>query len=179
MSVPIPRRRFIGLALAATLAPRALAAEDDDGDRRLSFFNTHTSESVDVVYWSRGKYVEPALKAIDTVLRDHRTGEIASMDKDLLDLLFALRSALEARQPFHVISGFRSKQSNEYLRGLSARSGVAKDSQHTKAKAVDVRVPGHDLARVRDAALDLRLGGVGFYPVSGFVHLDVARVRSW
>jgi uncharacterized protein YcbK (DUF882 family) len=179
MPEPIPRRRFLHLATAAALAARALPGEDDHGERRLAFYNTHTSESVDVVYWTRGEYVGPALKAIDTVLRDHRTGEIVSMDKDLLNLLFELRTRLETTSPFHVISGFRSKQSNEYLRGLSPGSGVAKDSQHTKAKAADVRVPGRELTRVRDAALALRLGGVGFYPVSGFVHVDVARVRSW
>jgi uncharacterized protein YcbK (DUF882 family) len=155
---------------------RAAAAR---GERRLSFWNTHTREELDIVYWVGGDYVEDALEAIDSILRDHRTGEVAKVDRDLLDLLSALRTRLGTTEPFHIISGFRSPASNEYLRGRSPQSGVASKSQHLNGKAVDIRVPGQDLADVRAAAIALARGGVGFYPESDFVHVDVAKVRSW
>ena len=180
MSPALPRRRFVSLALGAALAPCFLRGDDHRSEaRRLSFYNTHTGEEVDVVYWAAGDYVKAGLTEIDRALRDHRTGEVAKMDRDLLDLLFALRQRLEAKSPFHVISGYRTPASNEHLRGRSPQSGVAKDSQHTKAKAVDIRLPGRDLDLVRDAAAAERRGGVGYYPASGFVHVDVARVRYW
>jgi uncharacterized protein YcbK (DUF882 family) len=173
------RRSFVKLALFAALAPIPARGGDSDEERRLSFYNTHTSESVDVVYWAKGHFVEAGRRAIDAILRDHRTGKVASMDHELLDLLFALRLRLGTSAPFHVISGYRSPETNEYLRSLGPNSGVAKKSLHLKAKAVDIRVPGCDLPRVRDAAVELGLGGVGYYPASDFVHVDVGRVRYW
>jgi uncharacterized protein YcbK (DUF882 family) len=101
------------------------------------------------------------------------------MDRDLLDLLFELRIRLATTEPFHVISGYRSPTSNEYLRGRSPQSGVASKSQHMNAKAVDIRIPGQALEDVRAAAIALKKGGVGFYPESDFVHVDVAKVRYW
>jgi uncharacterized protein YcbK (DUF882 family) len=147
--------------------------------RRLAFYNTHTSEKVDVVYWADGEYVADALNAIDRILRDHRTGEVASMDRDLLDLLYELRAVLDTSEPIHVISGYRSPASNEYLRGRSLQSGVAQKSQHMEGNAVDIRIPGRALEAVRAAAVTLKQGGVGFYPDSDFVHVDVAAVRYW
>jgi uncharacterized protein YcbK (DUF882 family) len=174
------RRTFVRLALLAALASRSSRGEGDDGsERRLALYNTHTSESVDVVYWADGHFLEGGRRAIDNVLRDHRTGEVARIDHDLLDLLFALRRSLATTAPFHVISGYRSQASNEYLRGLGPNTGVAKKSLHIKAKAADIRVPGQDLGRVHEAAMDLRLGGVGYYPDSDFVHVDVGPVRHW
>ena len=166
------------MGLAALAGPRVLAAPARS-ERRLSFWNTHTREELDIVYWAGGDYVGDGLKAIDRVLRDHRTGDVAKMDRDLLDLLFALRTRLDTTEPFHIISGFRSPASNEYLRGQSPQSGVASKSQHMEAKAADIRVPGRALADVRAAAIALAKGGVGFYPESDFVHVDVARVRYW
>ena len=136
-------------------------------------------ESVDVVYWADGRYLPDALGQIDRVLRDHRTNEARSIDRNVLDLLFELRARLKTDRPFHVISGYRSPESNAYLRGLSRTSGVARLSQHMLGRAIDVRLPGLDIEAIRDAALAMRRGGVGFYPESDFVHVDVGRVRKW
>jgi uncharacterized protein YcbK (DUF882 family) len=148
-------------------------------EKRLSFYNTHTAESVDTVYWAEGVYVPEGLRLIDRVLRDHRTGAVLPMDRRLLDLLFDLRGALGTRQPFQIISGYRSPESNAYLRGLSPASGVAKQSQHMLGRATDIRVPGVGLEKLRAVALAMKKGGVGFYPSSNFVHVDVGRVRRW
>ena len=166
-------RAVLGLGLAGAPASRS------EPPRRLAFYNTHTAESLDLEYWAEGHYLDDALRGIDHVLRDHRTGKTAEMDVKLLDLLFALKGRLGTSRPFHVISGYRSPETNEYLRGQSADSGVAQDSQHTKGKAIDVRLPDRPLAEVREAAIALHGGGVGYYPVSEFVHVDVARVRTW
>jgi uncharacterized protein YcbK (DUF882 family) len=179
--VTAARRRFLetggravlGLGLAGAPAAKT------EAPRRLAFYNTHTAESLDLVYWAEGRYLDDALRGIDHVLRDHRTGKTAEMDVKLLDLLFALKARLGTSSPFHVISGYRSPETNEYLRAQGADSGVAQDSQHTKAKAIDIRLPDRPLAEVREAAIALRKGGVGYYPVSDFVHVDVARVRTW
>ena len=174
------RRDFVGLlGAAALLGLRARADAKESRERRLSFYNTHTEERLDTVYWQDGHYLDEGLKAIDWILRDHRTGEVAKMEHDLLNLLVALRLRLASDEPFHIVSGYRSPASNDYLRARDPDSGVAENSQHVKAKAADIRVPGRELLAVRAAAVELRGGGVGYYPASGFVHVDVARVRYW
>ena len=160
---------------AAVRPRRPLRAEE----KRLSFYNTHTAEAIDAVFWSDGAYVPEGLRLIDRVLRDHRSGAVQPMDRRLLELLFELRTSLGTTKPFHIISGFRSPESNAYLRGLSPASGVAKQSQHVLGRAIDIRVPGVALARLREVALGMKKGGVGFYPSSNFVHVDVGRVRRW
>jgi uncharacterized protein YcbK (DUF882 family) len=175
----LKRREVLELLALAILGARSVSATPKRREKRLSIHNTHTAEDLDVVYWSDGDYDKDALKAIDRILRDHRTGEVVSMDRDLLDLLFELRIRLATTEPFHVISGYRSSTSNEYLRGRSPQSGVASKSQHMNAKAVDIRIPGQALEDVRAAAIALKKGGVGFYPESDFVHVDVAKVRYW
>jgi uncharacterized protein YcbK (DUF882 family) len=179
------RRRLLelGLLAGASLVARPLEAlalaAPRPLPRRLAFHNTHTAEDVDVVYWSDGHYVPDALAQINKVLRDHRTDDVKAIDRRVLDLLFELRVKLETDQPYHVISGYRSPRSNEYLRGRSPASGVAQMSQHTLGRACDVRVRGRTIEQVRDAALRMRRGGVGYYPASDFVHVDVGRVRKW
>ena len=162
----------LSIAATATAVPRPMP-------RRLAFYNTHTGESVDVVYWSDGHYVPEALEQIDRVLRDHRTNEVQEIDRRVLDLLFELRVRLKTDQPYHVISGYRTPESNAYLRGRSPASGVAQFSQHMLGRATDVRLPGEKIEAIRDAALKMRRGGVGYYPASDFVHVDVGRVRHW
>ena len=184
----MPRRDFlrqvalaaVGLASARD-APGAVRSRRPrrSVEKRLSFYNTHTTEAIDAVFWADGAYVAGGLRLIDRVLRDRRTGAVLPMDRRLLELLFELRSSLGTTQPFHIISGFRSPESNAYLRGLSAASGVAKQSQHMLGRAIDIRVPGVALERLREAALGMKKGGVGFYPSSNFVHVDVGRVRKW
>jgi uncharacterized protein YcbK (DUF882 family) len=146
-------------------------------ERSLAFYNTHTSERLNVVYWVQGQYLSESLAEINYILRDHRTDQIKSIDKELLDLLFALRSELKTQQPFHIISGYRSPQTNAFLH--TNGFGVAENSLHLIGKAIDIRNPGRSLSVLRKAALALKGGGVGYYPRSDFVHVDVGRVRYW
>jgi uncharacterized protein YcbK (DUF882 family) len=146
-------------------------------ERSLAFYNTHTGEQVISTYWLKGDYVEESLTEINRVLRDHRTNEIKNIDTTLLDLLFALRRELATEQPFHVISGYRSAETNALLRAQS--SGVAVNSLHRDGKAIDIRLPGRSLGALRQTAVAMRAGGVGYYQQSDFVHIDVGRVRYW
>jgi uncharacterized protein YcbK (DUF882 family) len=177
------RRRFLKLGLLSAgmcIWPVPLAANTWDlgvPDRALSVHNLHTEEDLETVYWSQGSYLPGGLEAIDYILRDYRTGEIHSMDTELLDLLYAIRTTLEARQPFHLISGYRSPSTNAFL--CESGRGVARHSLHVQGKAADIRIPGIELSLVRDVATSLRRGGVGYYPSSNFVHVDVGRVRYW
>jgi uncharacterized protein YcbK (DUF882 family) len=168
------------LALGAALMPRlALGYQGTSAtaERSLSLYNDHTGEPLNTVYWVEGEYVPEALAEINHLLRDHRTDQMATMDLELLDLLYALGRKIDARRPFHVISGYRSPKTNARLRQRSRK--VAKRSQHMYGKAVDLYVPGCKLADLRRAALSLRRGGVGYYPQSHFIHVDTARVRFW
>lgn len=176
----LTRRRFVSLfAAAATpalLPRRALAAAGET--RVLSFSHLHTGERLGAVeYFSGGAYLPDALGAINRLLRDFRSGEVGAMDPALLDLLHGLRGATGSRAPFQIISGYRSPATNDMLRQRS--SGVASGSLHMKGQAIDIRLADVPLARLRDAALALRGGGVGYYPGSDFVHVDTGRVRAW
>jgi len=176
------RRRWLqaGTALAAGLSPvfaRVARASVHEAPARLAFVNTHTSERLDIVYREGGRYLPDALAAIDRVLRDHRTDDVRPMDPRLLDLLSEIRTNLDASQPFHVISGYRSPASNAKL--AAASDGVARHSLHLEGRAIDIRVPGRSLDAVRRCAISLGGGGVGFYPRSDFVHVDTGRVRTW
>lgn len=176
----IARRTVVGglAGLAASLAlPGTSALAARPAARSLGFHHLHTGETLTACYWQEGHYVPDALAAIDHVLRDHRTGEVKPIDRDLLDLLVALQGRLGSRVPFEVICGYRSRATNDWLRQHS--SGVAKHSLHLSARAIDVRLPGRRLKDLRAAALVLGRGGVGYYPKSDFVHLDTGRVRQW
>ena len=146
-------------------------------ERSLSFYNLHTSESLKAVYWQRGEYVETALADINRVLRDHRTDEKHEIDPRLLDLLCDLRLRLDTRESLQIISGYRSPATNAMLHSKS--DGVATRSLHLDGKAVDIRIPGRALPLLRKTALSMKAGGVGYYPGSNFVHVDIGRVRSW
>jgi uncharacterized protein YcbK (DUF882 family) len=146
-------------------------------EKALSLYNTHTGEGLNAVYWAEGEYLPEALSAVDHVLRDHRTDEIRPIDPQLLDLLHAIREELGCHQAFHVISGYRSPTTNAYLRSVSRR--VAEHSLHMDGKAVDLRLPGWGAFTVRSVARELRVGGVGYYPRSEFVHVDVGPIRYW
>ena len=172
----ICRRSFLSSALSAIALP-AWALPRAPSVRALEFYNLHTGETLSAEYWADGAYVPGALAEIDGLLRDFRTGERHPIDRSLLDLLHDLHTRLETQAPFHVISGYRSPHTNQMLRESSA--GVAGHSLHMAGEAIDIRVPGRDLRQVRDAALSLGAGGVGFYPASDFVHVDVVRVRRW
>lgn len=145
--------------------------------RELSFYNTHTGEKLAATYWSDGRYLEDGIEEISWLLRDHRAGIAGQMDPKLLDLLHQLQTKIDTRSEIHVISGYRSPETNKMLTKRS--SGVAKRSYHMRGQAIDIRLPGFDTAKLRKAAVALKGGGVGYYGGSDFVHLDVGRVRYW
>ena len=180
------RRRFLKLAAAAMSYPlvaRLACFASSDAlpaappDRALSFFNTHTLESAAIEYCLAGCLVAQSLEKINHILRDHRSGEVKSIDVRLLDLLHALAQKLGLDQPFHVISGYRSQRTNTLLR--ARLRGVARHSYHILGQAVDIRVPGLPVSELYRAARSLEGGGVGRYPRSNFVHIDVGPVRTW
>ena len=147
------------------------------GEKSLSFQSLHTGESLKVTYWAKGSYLSGPCKQIDYLLRDWRTDDIRLIDRRLFDLLYDVRRILDTTQPFQVISGYRSPKTNAKL---AARSrGVAKRSLHLRGKAIDVSLADRDLRHLRKAAVALGGGGVGYYPRTGFVHLDTGRVRRW
>lgn len=168
------RRIFLVAALALLIAAGAPAG---DTARELTFYHTHTGERLHVVYARNGHYFDPALAEIGTFLADFRTGDSHPIDPALLDFIFEVRATLGGRGTFEVISAYRSPQTNEMLRGES--SGVATNSLHLVGKAIDIRLTGVELVELRDTAIGMQRGGVGYYPASGFVHLDTGRVRSW
>jgi uncharacterized protein YcbK (DUF882 family) len=175
------RRRFLlGVtgALAGTLVlPPAHALAKRLDNRALSFENTHTNETLDVVYYKRGYYNSGALQKINHHLRDHRTNDLHEIDRRLLDILYLVSVMTGSERPYQVISGYRSPRTNAMLRSRS--HGVAKRSLHMEGKAIDVRLADIDTRTVRKTALALKQGGVGYYRSSNFVHLDTGRVRSW
>ena len=178
------RRRVLGFGLgAAALAVAsplkgALAALPQSGPRTLGLVSTHTSEKITATYWRDGAYDKGALKDINYVLRDFRTGDVAQIDLQLLDLLVDLHRRSGSRKPFHIISGYRSPKTNAMLASASS-GGVAKRSLHMDAKAIDIRLHDVALSDLRQTALGMKAGGVGYYPKSDFVHVDTGRVRQW
>ena len=177
------RRHFIkkiGTGFLATCLVPATgwsALLPDSTRRALSFYNTHTGERLGVCYYKNGAYCPGAMGQINRILRDHRTGDIEDMDARLMDLLFTVSQRLGGCSPFHIISGYRSPQTNARLRKQS--TGVAKFSYHMLGRAIDIRLPGCDTHKLRQACLDLKFGGVGYYPRSDFVHLDTGAFRTW
>lgn len=174
------RRDFLrfGAGTAAVLLASPVAAKiSHQHERSLSFHHTHTGETASAVYWAEGGYLKSGLKEINTILRDHRSGEVYNMDAKLLDLLYVLQSQVGSNSAYEIISGYRSPATNASLRKKS--SGVAKRSYHMQGKAIDVRLPGCDLKQLHHAALALKGGGVGYYPGSDFIHVDVGPVRRW
>ena len=179
----LTRRRFIingalaGLTLTLPEPIRAAVMANRQPDRVISLHNIHTQESLRAVYWADGIYSRQALQRISHILRDHRSGEMKPIDRRLLDLLHAIEQALGMPRTFHVISGYRSPATNARLRERT--KGIAKNSLHMYGKAIDIRLPDGDLRELRRVARALAAGGVGYYPRSGFVHVDVGRVRYW
>jgi uncharacterized protein YcbK (DUF882 family) len=177
------RREFLkvsaGTLVAGMLPLPTLAAtiKKVDARRTLGFFNTHTHETLNICYFDGDGYQPEALERINFILRDYRADEILPIDPLLLDQLFALKTRIQPRTPFHVISGYRTPATNAMLRKTT--SGVARTSMHTKGRAIDIRLPGYNTRRLRKLCLTLKAGGVGYYPKSDFVHLDTGPVRTW
>ena len=174
-------RRFFLKACAgaatAIVCPSVFAAKEQSMERKLSFYNTHTAEKMTATYWAEGQYIEDSLIDINNIMRDHRTGEVYPIDHQLLDLLHNLQTKVEKKDPFSIISCYRSPATNAMLNNKS--NGVAKRSLHMQGKAIDIRLPGCDLNNLRKAALAMKRGGVGYYPESDFIHVDTGRTRFW
>ena len=162
------------LAAGLLLLPEPAASIDE---RRLAFYHTHTAKRLDVVYARGGEYIDSALEDVELFLSDFRTGDRRTIDPELLDLLYEVRESLGSNGTFEVISAYRSPATNEMLRQRSG--GVAKTSQHMIGKAIDVRLRDVPVEQLRDAAIVMQKGGVGYYEASNFVHLDTGRVRRW
>lgn len=163
--------------LTLTLTAAAAAAED----RTLKLFFTHTGERAKITYKRDGKFDAKGLAQVNRLLRDWRRNEPARMDPRLLDLVWEVYQRSGGKDYIHIVSAYRSPATNNMLRGRSRSSGVAKNSQHTLGKAMDFFIPGVKLAKLRAVAMQIQVGGVGYYPTSGspFVHLDVGNVRAW
>jgi uncharacterized protein YcbK (DUF882 family) len=166
------------LCAAPLLALAQHAHANAEAPRTVSFRHTHTGESLSLAYAHGDTYLPDALARVNWFLRDFRNGESKAIDPQLLDQLHTLSAITGTRAPYEVISGYRSPATNELLQRRGG-GGVASHSLHLEGRAIDVRLADVPLADLRDAALSLRSGGVGFYAQSQFVHLDTGRVRRW
>jgi uncharacterized protein YcbK (DUF882 family) len=173
---------FLIASSGAPMQSRAVSSQQsvsqESQNRRLRLYNTHTTERIELVYRQGDQYVPGALAKLDYFLRDHRTGDVRHFDPRLYDILSDLTSSIgRPGGEIDIICGYRTSSTNESLR--SHTTGVAKNSLHIQAEAIDLRMPGIDTLKLRQAALALRRGGVGYYPHSDFIHVDVGRVRQW
>lgn len=179
----IDRRRFLqmgaGMALGATagatLLPRDVLA--GIGNRTLNLYAINTQERLTADYWVDGWYNPDALHACNVLLRDRRTDEVTEMDPNLLDLVYLLHRQTGSREPVEIICGYRSPRTNARL--AAQGRGVASNSYHVRGQAIDLAVPGFNLSGLRQTARSMEMGGVGYYPRAGFVHVDTGPVRTW
>jgi uncharacterized protein YcbK (DUF882 family) len=182
-SISTSRRTFLKIGASVVFATvfnrPALAVVN--GNRQqlhsLSFFNVHTGEAIRTCYRSNGKLIDGAIKHINHIMRDYRTGEIKSIDPKLLDLLYCIVSEVNPRDPISIISGYRSPRTNAALRKIT--KGVSPNSLHMEGRAIDIRIPGYETSAIRDLAIQQKSGGVGYYPKSDFIHLDTGPVKFW
>ena len=158
----------------------ATAVPEDGKPYQLKMTNLHTGESLDIVYRIGNTYLPDALEKLNYFLRDHNTQDVSNYDPKEFDVLHAMLARLgKLNSVIDIVCGYRTPETNATLRQNSPQTGVAEHSQHMEGHAIDLRVPGVTTAKLRDAALSLRAGGVGYYPVSQFVHVDVGPVREW
>jgi uncharacterized protein YcbK (DUF882 family) len=172
------RRMFVTAgAASAFIILRPAVARAVPSVRKVFLANPHTGDAFHDAYWEEGEYIPEALSRIDLLMRDFHNDQVKPIDPDLIDLLARLRTRLGIAHPIQVMSGYRSPQTNAAARRRN--SHVARNSYHIQGKAVDIRVPGFNLSKLRRAAIDLRGGGVGTYPKASFLHLDVGPYRVW
>ncbi|MGL5039107.1 MAG: DUF882 domain-containing protein [Aeromonas sp.] len=163
--------------LGSSLLSFPALASRSTGGRELSFFNLNTGERIRTSYWEDGEYLKDGLAELNHLFRDYRRNEVFSIDRKLFDQLYLLQHKLGRHGEIQLISGYRAPATNRQKRSNSR--GVAKNSYHTLGQAMDMRIPGVQLAHLRKAAIHLKVGGVGYYPQDNFVHLDTGPVRSW
>jgi uncharacterized protein YcbK (DUF882 family) len=175
------RRAFIAggfsFTAAAAVAPVSALAKSSDSLRRINIYSPRTDERLDAIYYVKGQYVPDVMAQLNNILRDVRADEVRKIDPQLIDILAAAQSLLGHDRPFSVISGYRSKKTNDLLRRKGR--GVAKNSYHTKGMAADLRMEGVDVAMLQKAGRQIGAGGIGIYTKSNFVHLDSGPVRTW
>ncbi len=178
----VSRRSFLKLsatsATSIALFPSIVLAAYPDQPRVLAMNNLHTGEALESCYFDGKSYVNQELARLDNLCRDFRRNEVHPMDKILFDQLSQIQNLIGTKNEIQIISGYRSPATNEALRAKSS-GGVAKKSFHMLGKAIDFRIEGIKLSQVREAALSMKAGGVGYYPKSQFVHIDTGPVRSW
>ena len=145
--------------------------------RRLRLFNAHTLEGIDIVYYRRGSYDWDALRHLNVFFRDWRENAVIDIDRRVLDVLHVLQMEADSTVPLHILSAFRTPRTNAMLARVF--DGVAHNSFHMVGRAIDLFLPGHNVAGLRRSALDLGVGGVGYYPHHGFLHVDSGPVRTW
>ena len=179
----IDRRDMLKLGLAGIvgslvpLLPAKSALASNDGSWRVNLHHGHTGERFDDVYRVGDKYLPDAFERLNYFMRDFRTREAFPMDPRVIDIISIIQSKTPVKKPLEVLSGYRSPKTNAMLRRAS--TGVAKNSFHMYGQAIDIRLPGYSTKKLRNIAKALRAGGVGYYPRSGFVHVDTGNVRSW
>ncbi len=165
-------------AMTAVVVPGLAEAGVLAGTRVLTLHNLNTGEHLTAEYFQNGRYQLDALQAIDWIMRDHRNDQVHHIDRELLDLGFRLHRLTGARRPFELICGYRSPATNAAMI-RAGRSGVARRSYHLFGQAIDLRLPGESLRTLCRTARAMRAGGVGYYPRSNFIHVDVGPVRTW
>lgn len=179
----ISRRRFVKLSLAAAASAIIFGRTANatvyrtSNKRSLSLYNVNTKEYFNYPYWINGKYDHKALKTIDYLFRDGHNGAVKPIDTRLVDLLYAIQKELGASEPFYLVSGYRSPMTNAWLRNRNIPA--AEHSYHMYGMAADVHIPGQSLEKLWRVAYQFQSGGVGYYPNSKYIHLDVGRVRFW
>lgn len=166
-----------GVSLSGLVFPARTAVAANT--KQLSFFHTHTHLKLDVVYARDGEFIDTGLAEINKFMSDFRTQDSISMDTDLLDLIYDIQQSLNSSGRYEIVSAYRSPKTNEMLRSRSSDNGVAKNSQHLLGKAIDLRLDDVKLWKLRDAAIAMQRGGVGYYQDSNFVHIDTGRIRRW
>ena len=172
---------FVASAFATDTSSQAPVAQlpklDTVASRRIHLFNAHTLDDLNVVYYTRGMYIDENIEQLNHLMRDRRANASISMDTSLYDQLLRLQLALGTDEPVHVLSGYRTPETNAKLRRRSP--GVAKFSLHMEGRAADIYIPGIPVDKLHQAAVDMHAGGVGLYSNSNFVHVDTGTLRHW
>jgi uncharacterized protein YcbK (DUF882 family) len=171
------RRRFIRSAFAGVLSCAASPVLAAYGQREVSFVHTLTGEKLNAVYFRNGAYDQTALLRVAYVLRDFHSGDVRNIDPMLLDTLFELQVRADHDKPYQIISGYRNPATNTELK--KTVQAVAEHSMHIEGRAIDIRVAGVSTKKLRDLAVAMNRGGVGYYPNGNSLHLDTGRIRTW